>query len=220
MGCQSPYHGFVTFFECPYSFAQLLVLTLTLLLLTFAKLLLLALDSGDVWFRDSGDRWGGAEVNAGAETSVLFFELGDSAFEVSELRLSTVARVLGGYSVAVSTSLFTLIWCDGGARAFARGLIGWTRTGVVGRAGGRSGTLEGRGREREGGGIYESALLCHGVGGSLEERGNRNKDMVKGNCAFLGRRGRCESCKKTRRQDTLTLYIQYICKYEQINLRY
>jgi hypothetical protein len=117
-----------------------------LLLFTFAKLFLLRNDY-DVWFGDSGDGWGWADMNAGAKTSVLLFKLLDSAFEVGELRLSAVARVLGGYSVAMCTSLFALLWGDGGARAFARGFIGGTRARSIGGAGGRSRTLEGRGGE-------------------------------------------------------------------------
>ena len=68
------------------------------------------------------------------------------------------------------TSLFALLGGDGGARAFARGLVGGARTGIIGGAGGRGRTLEGRGGEGEGGRVYESTVLCHGgtVGGSLE----------------------------------------------------
>jgi hypothetical protein len=67
-----------------------------LFLFTFTKLFLLTLDSRDVWLGDSGNGRGWADVNTGAEASVLLFKFGNSAFEVSELCLPTVARVLGG----------------------------------------------------------------------------------------------------------------------------
>ena len=116
-------------------------------LFTFAKLFLLALDGSEVWLGDSRDGWRWGDMNAGAETSVLLFKLGDSAFEVGELCLSAVARVLSGYSVTVCTSLFSLLGGDGGTRAFTGKLVGGTRAGSITGTGGRSGTLEGRGRE-------------------------------------------------------------------------
>lgn len=138
-------------------------------------------------------------MNTGTETSVLLFKLCDSAFEVGELCLPTVARVLGGYSVAVCTSLFTFLGGDGGARTFARGLVGGVRTGVIGGAGGRSRALEGRGGEGEGGRVDESTVLRHG-GGSLE-RGTRIMIWSKKTAHVLGGRG-CWRAARTRRQDT------------------
>ena len=125
-------------------------------------------------------------MNAGAETSVLLFKLCDPVFEVGVLCLATVARVLGGYSVAVCTSLFTLLWGDGGARAFAGRLFSGTRTGMICGGGGGRGAFERGGGEGEGRRVYEGALLlCHGerTGRVVRKGGNGNKDMVKGNCA-------------------------------------
>jgi hypothetical protein len=98
----------------------------------------------------------------------------------------------------VCTSLFALLRGDGRARAFARGLVGGVRTGVIGGVGGRSRTLEGGGGEGEGGGVYESTVLCHGgtVDGSLE-RGIRIKIWSKG----IGGRG-CWRAARDTSKDT------------------
>lgn len=154
-------------------------------------------------------------MDTSTEASVLLFKLGDSAFEVRELCLSAVAGVLGGYSVAVCTSLFTLLGGDGRAGTFARRLVGRVGTGVISRAGRRSRALEGRGGEGEGGRVDESTVLCHGAR-RVVRKGNTNNDMVKGDwaCSVAAGGLRRRHVDRTRS----TLYTQYTHKHDHTAL--